>query len=306
MTTPTSLDEIYRYIIEVNLAGTPPDDITLGVLLLAMGAAIEGGVTGPQGFQGAQGPQGFQGTQGVQGSQGNQGTQGVQGVQGATGSGAQGAQGTQGAQGGAGAQGAQGTQGFQGSQGTQGHQGFQGASGGGGSFPDFTGNGSPEGVQIANAGQWYEDKAGTSGGLYVYAGTSGSNTGWLQVGGFGTTGDTPGFAGTVVLLADPNTYPQAIISDTLGINGTGNGVYWEAYGADGTQQFVIRIGPSGFTPFNWTFNPDGSTQFPGDMGFFGTTPIAKPTVTGSKGGNAALASLMTALADYGLVTDSTT
>jgi len=37
-----------------------------------------------------------------------------------------------------------------------------------------------------------------------------------------------------------------------------------------------------------------------------TTPIAKPTVTGSKGANAALTSLMTALANYGLVTDSTT
>ena len=33
---------------------------------------------------------------------------------------------------------------------------------------------------------------------------------------------------------------------------------------------------------------------------------AKQTVTGSKGGNAALASLMTALAAYGLVTDTTT
>jgi len=44
-----------------------------------------------------------------------------------------------------------------------------------------------------------------------------------------------------------------------------------------------------------------------NIGFFnGTTPIAKPTVTGSKGGNAALASLITALANLGLITDSTT
>jgi hypothetical protein len=35
-------------------------------------------------------------------------------------------------------------------------------------------------------------------------------------------------------------------------------------------------------------------------------PSSKPTVTGSKGGNAALASLLTALASYGLITDSTT
>jgi hypothetical protein len=42
------------------------------------------------------------------------------------------------------------------------------------------------------------------------------------------------------------------------------------------------------------------------LGFNGTAPVAKPTVSGAKGSNAALASLMTALAAYGLVTDSTT
>jgi len=42
------------------------------------------------------------------------------------------------------------------------------------------------------------------------------------------------------------------------------------------------------------------------IGFNAATPITKPTVTGSRGGNAALASLLTALANYGLVTDSTT
>jgi len=42
------------------------------------------------------------------------------------------------------------------------------------------------------------------------------------------------------------------------------------------------------------------------LGFNGTNMITKPTVTGSKGGNAALASLITALANYGLITDSTT
>lgn len=42
------------------------------------------------------------------------------------------------------------------------------------------------------------------------------------------------------------------------------------------------------------------------VGFQGTTGIAKPTVTGSKGANAALTSLLTALANYGLITDSTT
>jgi hypothetical protein len=42
------------------------------------------------------------------------------------------------------------------------------------------------------------------------------------------------------------------------------------------------------------------------LGFYDTTPAAKPTVSGSKGGNAALASLMSALSALGLVTDTTT
>jgi hypothetical protein len=41
------------------------------------------------------------------------------------------------------------------------------------------------------------------------------------------------------------------------------------------------------------------------LGFNSTPAIAKPTVTGAKGANAALASLLSALAAYGLVTDST-
>ncbi|MBL1100153.1 hypothetical protein [Streptomyces coffeae] len=42
------------------------------------------------------------------------------------------------------------------------------------------------------------------------------------------------------------------------------------------------------------------------LGFYGATAASKPTITGSRGGNAALASLLTALSTLGLVTDSTT
>lgn len=40
------------------------------------------------------------------------------------------------------------------------------------------------------------------------------------------------------------------------------------------------------------------------IGFFGTSKIAKPTVTGSRGSNVALTSLLTALSNLGLLTDS--
>lgn len=54
---------------------------------------------------------------------------------------------------------------------------------------------------------------------------------------------------------------------------------------------------------------NGTVRFSVDttgIGFYGTTPVAKPNVVGAKGGNVALANLMTALAGMGLVIDSTT
>jgi hypothetical protein len=49
---------------------------------------------------------------------------------------------------------------------------------------------------------------------------------------------------------------------------------------------------------------NGLTISAARLGLFSATPSAKLTVTGSRGGNAALASLLTQLATYGLVTDS--
>jgi hypothetical protein len=43
----------------------------------------------------------------------------------------------------------------------------------------------------------------------------------------------------------------------------------------------------------------------GSIGFYGTFGTTKPTITGSRGANAALASLLTALASMGLITNST-
>jgi hypothetical protein len=83
---------------------------------------------------------------------------------------------------------------------------------------------------------------------------------------------------------------------------------------------VVRITPTvaGGTPLISTVGVDanvnlnllcqgtGGVRVQSNIGFNNTVPIAKPTVTGAKGSNAALASLLTALAAYGLVTDSTT
>lgn len=49
----------------------------------------------------------------------------------------------------------------------------------------------------------------------------------------------------------------------------------------------------------------GGVQFANtQLGFFGTTPINKPTITGSRGGNVALTSLLGWLHALGLITDS--
>ncbi len=51
-------------------------------------------------------------------------------------------------------------------------------------------------------------------------------------------------------------------------------------------------------------NTTKMTIGPNGIGFYATSPVAKPTVTGSKGANAALTSLLTALNTLGLLTDS--
>ncbi len=79
---------------------------------------------------------------------------------------------------------------------------------------------------------------------------------------------------------------------------------------------TVTIGPGGAAEYTFTssaldmngnnlsevgaLDHDGST-----LGFYGTAPTTKQAPTGSRGGNAALASLLTALATIGLITDST-
>ena len=79
-------------------------------------------------------------------------------------------------------------------------------------------------------------------------------------------------------------YTQYVTAEThLGNELTGNTTAGASYG--GTASGRTVVGPEG-------------------VGFFGATPAAKQTVTGSRGGNAALASLLTGLANLGLITDS--
>lgn len=110
------------------------------------------------------------------------------------------------------------------------------------------------------------------------------------------------FAGRIqttnILLTGDTSSDGAIAvgaSTGLRLNAKTGSVYDAAMLNVGSSAYVWRV-------------PTGTNDFAivGKSGFNGTAPIAKPTVTGSRGGNAALASLITALASYGLVVDSTT
>lgn len=71
--------------------------------------------------------------------------------------------------------------------------------------------------------------------------------------------------------------------------------------ANGTIAVRVQGTPGGVHPGNNAINVDQN-----GLAFFNGTTVTQPSITGSKGGNAALASLLTALNDMGLVTDNTT
>ena len=72
--------------------------------------------------------------------------------------------------------------------------------------------------------------------------------------------------------------------------------------ADGAGAYTVRLNVTRSA----TQITDNLQHLGTKVGFNGATPITKPAVTGSRGGNAALASLLTQLATLGLITDSTT
>lgn len=119
-------------------------------------------------------------------------------------------------------------------------------------------------------------------------------------------------AGSTVLPPGPtDTGEQLVLASTTGglqALGEKAGIY--AYYSGGNLFALALQAPtfatgrevqlvSGTTPTPVVRVMDGSK-----LGFYNTAPITKPTVTGSRGGNAALASLLTELAALGLITDS--
>lgn len=89
-----------------------------------------------------------------------------------------------------------------------------------------------------------------------------------------------------------------------------SGVLVDAIATGATNVYGVKIAnPTGGSTSNWGLFNGGSAQVNGsstNLSFFAHAPSAQITVAGAKGGNVALGNLMTALANYGLVIDTTT
>jgi hypothetical protein len=150
-------------------------------------------------------------------------------------------------------------------------------------------------------------------------------------------------AATVAIAGAPVASTSMTITESLSLFSRDGDVRWDAAGgsrrhilgvqaSEGHWRIDWRDGPSGADTTKATLDYDsGDTtlEFNSPVGgvdflwttpsgtilkmtnsfalaFFGAAAAVKQTVTGSRGGNAALASLLTKLSTYGLITDSST
>lgn len=122
------------------------------------------------------------------------------------------------------------------------------------------------------------------------------STGFLRVVA-GHTGNVHPFAPTLVIQADGleiQTPVDTANDSGINIHDTGTAGIGVVVQSNNGQ---VHIAGGGGVVVNVGNNT---------LGFYGSAPGARPTVTGSRGGNAALASLLTGLANLGLIINSST
>jgi hypothetical protein len=136
---------------------------------------------------------------------------------------------------------------------------------------------------------------------------------------------TPAVSGGTVsinAIGSDSNIPLNIIAkgnSPVNISDTSNGIIGHFYSTAGANVYLTlanAVSPNGAViscagqtnanVFLQGFGTGGAVlgNTGGNIGFFGSSVAAKPTVTGLKGGNAALGSLLSALASLGLITDS--
>jgi hypothetical protein len=160
------------------------------------------------------------------------------------------------------------------------------------------------GVFIGKDGSDYEFRCGNPAGEYIHW-----NGSALTVGG---TITAQNFTSTAITLASGETGGKQIRFAQVSTNpflifggsawlsksyvgGSPGALELSTYSSAGSTSVLIQA--SGGAADTITLDSDR-------LGFYGGTPQSKPTVSGSRGGNAALASLLTGLANLGLITDS--
>lgn len=134
---------------------------------------------------------------------------------------------------------------------------------------------------------------GAAGANRSVVGTSNGSQRWrLYLGS--SVAESGSDAGSNFLL-EANTDAAAVIDHPISITRASGG---EILLGGATSR---KVRTTAELEIDGALNHDGST-----VGFYGTAPGTKQAASGSRGGNAALASLLTALSTIGLITDSST
>src|ERR1700733_11234639 len=189
--------------------------------------------------------------------------------------------------------------------------------GGGGVYASLTGAGETTTPgDLTQAGGFTVNEAGSTGIVLSDAGSGGVTINDSGAAGalMEATRTTVGATGvTISSTTPPNAFTPGILIDDIG----GGGVTLESASPPLTSSSEVSISAVslifrsttalGFTELG---GPTGTSVQIGSnnqqLGFLGATPFTKPAITGSRGGNVALQSLLIALNTYGLITDSTT
>ena len=115
-------------------------------------------------------------------------------------------------------------------------------------------------------------------------------------------------ASIMTLVNNALSHQLTFSAGSISVKTSGNTSTWSAMGISGATATDFAV--SALTTGNLNLRVGSGSVSVGGSGdkidFYGGTGTAKQTVTGSRGGNAALADLLTKLANVGLITDSTT